>query len=216
MLAVITVAIYFLFSALVHEVAIAVDHTATAIIFCYLVGIIIFNKFVLSHIVHILVDFEQHKTGENYQFSFMLKYSLGLFFTTALMTLIVEGAAHTNVFEEKYGIVEEETIMFFFTAFLVPFIWLVNPWYLWKLLKRWYYKNTPYITQEEANALMEDPEYIMGKRYGEILESLWFAFLYVNLVPLGSIFIVIELGLFYWIDKYNIFRRFSCPIDFSY
>ena len=99
MLAVITVAIYFLFSELVHQVAIAADTTATAIIFCYLVGIIIFNKFVLSHIVHLFVDFEQHKTGENYQFSFMLKYALGLFFTTALMTLIVEGAAHVNVFE---------------------------------------------------------------------------------------------------------------------
>ena len=47
--------------------------------------------------------------------------------------------------------------MFFFTAFLVPLIWFINPWYLWKLIKRKYYKNTPFITQFEANALMEDP-----------------------------------------------------------
>ena len=56
--------------------------------------------------------------------------------------------------------------MFFFTAFLVPLIWLINPWYLWKLIKRYRYENSPFITQEEANSLMEDSEYVMGKRYG--------------------------------------------------
>jgi len=56
-----------------------------------------------------------------------------------------------------------------FQAFLVPLIWLINPDYLWKFyLRKKYYKN-PCITQEAANKLMEDPPYIMGKRYGEIL-----------------------------------------------
>lgn len=150
-----------------------------------------------------------HKTGENYQFSFMLKYSVGMFFTTAVMTLIVEGFLRPNVFSEKYGIVEEETIMFFFTAFLVPLIWIINPWYLWKLIQRKRYQNTPFITQEEANALMEDPEYIMGKRYGEIMESMWFTYLYMNVIPLGSILNCLGLGLFYWIDKYNLLRKSS-------
>ena len=99
--------------------------------------------------------------------------------------------------------------MFFFTALLVPLIWAINPWYLWKLFKRWRYKNTPFITQEEANSLMEDSEYVMGKRYGEILESLWFNFLYMNLIPLGSVISFFGLCLFYWIDKYNLLRKSS-------
>lgn len=76
------------------------------------------------------------KTGVGYQFSYMLKYSLGLFFTTAVMTILVEGVTHDNVFEEKFGIVEEETLFFFFIALFIPLVWLVNPWYLWRLFQR--------------------------------------------------------------------------------
>lgn len=65
------------------------------------------------------------------------------------------------------------------------------------------------MTQEEANHLMEDPEYIMGKRYGEILESFWFCFLYACVIPIGSICIFVGLSLFYWIDKYNLLRKSS-------
>ena len=56
--------------------------------------------------------------------------------------------------------------MFFFNAFLVPLIWLINPWYLWKLSQRKLHQNSPHMTQQKANKLMEDPEYLMGKRYG--------------------------------------------------
>lgn len=55
--------------------------------------------------------------------------------------------------------------MFFFEAFLVPVIWIINPWHILQYLKRCYFKNDSDITQEKANKLMEDPEYLMGKRY---------------------------------------------------
>ena len=57
MLTVLTVCIYFLFQNLVHQISVSVDATGTFIIYCYLVGIIIFNKFILSHIIHLFVDF---------------------------------------------------------------------------------------------------------------------------------------------------------------
>ena len=63
--------------------------------------------------------------------------------------------------------------------------------------------------QEEANKLMENPCYIVGKRYGEVLENVWFTFLYVCVIPAGSILIIIGLSLFYWIDKYNLLRKSS-------
>ena len=49
------------------------------------------------------------------------------------MTILVEGVTHDNVYEERFGIVEEETLFFFFTVVLVPLIWGINPWYI----KRW-------------------------------------------------------------------------------
>lgn len=38
---------------------------------------------------------------------------------------------------------------------------------------------------------------------------MWFCFLYVDLIPLGSCFIFIGQCFYYWIDKYNLLRRSS-------
>lgn len=76
------------------------DHAAaTPIVYCSIIGIMLFNKFVLAEVIHHLVDFEMPKTGSELQFSFMIKYSLGLFFTTAVMTVLVEGLVEKNVYE---------------------------------------------------------------------------------------------------------------------
>ena len=54
---------------------------------------------------------------------------------------------------------------------------------------------------------MEDYPYDMGKRYAEILETMWFTFLYSSLIPIGPFITLIGLSLYYWIDKYNLLRR---------
>jgi len=89
MLGSLTVVVYFLFNFKSQEVSLVSQDSGVIIVILSLLGIIFFNKFVLSYVIHHLVEFEMHRTGESAQFSFMLKYSLGLFFTTALMTILV-------------------------------------------------------------------------------------------------------------------------------
>jgi hypothetical protein len=81
------------------------------------------------------------------------------------MTILVEDISLHNIYREEYGVIEEESIMFFFSAFLEPLIWLVNPWHLFRLLKRWWFRGRTDLTQREANFLMESPAYSMGKKY---------------------------------------------------
>lgn len=101
MLTLLTVGIYFLFTYTSHKIETAEQaEQAAGIELSYIFGIVLFNKFVLVYVIHRLVDFEIHRTGETYQFSLMLKYALGLFFTTALIALLVEGAVRKNVFTE--------------------------------------------------------------------------------------------------------------------
>jgi len=38
---------------------------------------------------------------------------------------------------------------------------------------------------------------------------MWFTFLYVSLIPFGAMLMLIGLGLYYWVDKYNLLRRSS-------
>ena len=54
---------------------------------------------------------------------------------------------------------------------------------------------------------MEEYEYSVGKKYAEIIETLWFTFLYASLIPMGAIISFVGLGLYFWVDKYNLLRR---------
>jgi hypothetical protein len=65
----------------------------------------LFNKFVFFTIIHHLVDFERHKTGGGYQYQVTLKYTIGLFFTTALLSIIIEGFSEHTFFNSEYGLV---------------------------------------------------------------------------------------------------------------
>ena len=55
--------------------------------------------------------------------------------------------------------------MFIFSAVLVPLIWMMNPYQLMHLYKRKKKRNSTTVTQKEANKLMADEEYSIGKRY---------------------------------------------------
>jgi hypothetical protein len=132
-----------------------------------------------------------------------------MFFTTALMTLAVEDLRYNNFYDRPYGVIEEETIMFIMNGLFVPFIWMVNPWQIGVILKRKANEGRKDITQKEANKIMESVQYNMGKRYAEIVECMWFTFLYSSLIPIGAFLSLIGLGLYYWVDKYNLLRRSS-------
>ncbi len=62
---------------------------ATFIVFVALFGVVLFNKFVMGNVLHKFVHFEHHAYTDKESHSFALKYAIGMFFTTALMTIAV-------------------------------------------------------------------------------------------------------------------------------
>lgn len=54
---------------------------------------------------------------------------------------------------------------------------------------------------------MESPDYLQGKRYADIMKTMWFTFFYAPCIPLGIFFSILNLILYYYIDKYNLFKR---------
>lgn len=112
------------------------------IVFVAIIGVVLFNKFVMGLVLHKFVHFEKHVLADKEHFSFATKYSIGMFFTTALMTLAVEAITFKNFYTHNYGVIEEETIMFFVTSLLVPLIWFINPFNLYQKIRRHWYKNT--------------------------------------------------------------------------
>jgi len=39
------------------------------------------------------------------------------------------------------------------------------------------------------------------------MKTMWFTFLYGNAIPLGVLFSMIGLSIYYYVDKYNVLRR---------
>ena len=107
----------------------------------------------MGDVLHHFVHMEKHAYTDLQGHSFALKYSLGMFFTTALMTLAVEALYFKNFYQHQYGVIEEETIMFFVTAFFIPFVWLIHPYNLYKKIQRELNRNS-LVTQEKANELV--------------------------------------------------------------
>lgn len=85
------------------------------------------------------------------------------------MTLAVEAIRMNNYYAHRYGVIDEETIMFAMNAVFVPFFWLINPFRIARSIKQWWYKGKKNLTQYEANLLMEESAYDVGKRFAEVI-----------------------------------------------
>ncbi len=99
--------------------------------------------------------------------------------------------------------------MIFFNAFLVPLIWLIHPWNMVHTVKRHYKQGRKDLTQRQANKLMQDVKFSMGKHYAQIIQCLWFIFLYSSLLSIGPAVMALGFICAYWVSKYNLLRRCS-------
>lgn len=106
--------------------------------------------------------------------------------------------------------------MFFSNVTFIPIFWFINPFYQFKRFKRYLKYGRKDMTQAEANLLMEDSPYDIGKRYAEIIEIVWFTLLYATLIPFGGFLTTLGLFIYYWIDKYNLLRRSVLKFNISY
>lgn len=82
------------------------------------------------------------------------------------MTLLVEDVTLHNIYAHDYGVVEEESIMFFVNALFVPILWLINPWHLFRVIRRKMKYGKTELTQKQANEIMENMPISIGKLYG--------------------------------------------------
>ena len=54
---------------------------------------------------------------------------------------------------------------------------------------------------------MEYPGYSMGKRYADVMKTMWFTFFYSPVIPQGTVWSIVGIILYYYSDKYNLLYR---------
>lgn len=171
--------------------------------------IIMFNKFAVGTAIDYLVEYEKISTKTRLHLSFATKLSICLFFNTALISLIIDILIFNNYYHYGGLIFVEQIVVIIDIAFDL-LIWIFDPfgWFRrWRRDRAMALGDKCIITQKEANLLMEMPGYHISERYADLLKTMWFVFLYGNLLPMATVMFVIYLIIFYWVDKYNLLRR---------
>ncbi|CAD8115777.1 unnamed protein product [Paramecium sonneborni] len=171
--------------------------------------VVFFNKFVIGKVYHLIVDLEKISNKTKFNISFARKQSVALFINTALISLVIDFFLTGNVIG-KGGFIYNESNVFLLNAFIPPIVWFVDPWSIQKDYQRQkQQKNAKncILTQQEANEIMEMPDYSQAKRYGDIMKTMWFTFFYGDIIPVGILFSIMGLTLYYFVDKYNVLRR---------
>ncbi|EAR87534.2 transmembrane protein, putative (macronuclear) [Tetrahymena thermophila SB210] len=181
--------------------------------------IVLFNKFVLAEVFHHIADSERWSTKTKLNISFADSLSLGLFLNSAIITYVVEILYYKNYYGPG-GFIYTESWVFLWNAILPPLVWIINPYQIYKENKRKKQlqlakQKMCFLTQQEANELMEEYPYIQGKRYADIMKTMWFTFLYAPCIPLGNFFSMFNLVIYYYIDKYNILRNSTVKENLS-
>jgi hypothetical protein len=76
--------------------------------------------------------------------------------------------------------------------------------------------DTANMFQVELNQKMQDPEFDFADRYSYYIVNVYVISFFSYITPYVSIILVLIFTIQYWIDKYNLFQRFSCPTDFDF
>ena len=78
--------------------------------------------------IHKICDYEKRSTKTKMNISFANKLTLGLFFNTAFITLIVEIVILKNIYAFAGGMIYNEFLVFIFNAVVPSLAWIIDPW----------------------------------------------------------------------------------------
>ena len=184
----------------------------------------------LGYMIRRLTVEEYHETESSYFRSLMIKTVLARLFNTNLLVII----AHVIVYKPRqaiYGkgrlcsagaLLTDAWFILLYQAVATPFLTFFDYRKIIKIVRRWWLKrqilNHPKrvtVTQEEAQALFEDPSFNPSLAYGH------FCLLYITMVffqpilPMGAVTGLVALVLTYYAYKKMLLRDSKRPVLIS-
>jgi hypothetical protein len=176
--------------------------------------IIIIINFVLSRSTRISTSYERPHSMTAYNISVTIKLMLAMFFNTAVIALIVNYDWYEDWFVPG-GLATDATYILISNAIISPLLYYYSPMVCIYKLRMKKVEKAAYISQHDANLLMESPPADMAQRYANIGKTILLTFCYAPLVPAGFFFSAVAVFFEYWMFKYLLLRRHSWPKKLS-
>ena len=176
--------------------------------------VIVMINFILARSTRYSTSFERPHSLTAYNISVAFKLTFAMFFNTAVIALIVNFEWRKDWFVPG-GLVTDATYILISNAFVSPLLYYFSPMLCVHKLKMRKVAKAAYISQHDANVLIENPEVDMAQRFANITKTILLTFCYAPLVPVGFIFSALAIFLEYWTFKYLLLRRHSWPKKLS-
>jgi len=166
----------------------------------------------LNYSIRIFASYESHSTFTDYFVSVAQRLTVAMFTNTAI-TLLVTHIILETLWKDG-GLLNDLFVVFLITVVVGPLANLFNPWYFWRIYRRWKIQREGpncSLTQREANLLFEGPPIDIAQCYANILKTVWVTAFYAPVLPIGIPISVVGLFISYWTDKYLLLNRYVKP-----
>lgn len=174
-------------------------------------------NFVLSTSIELLSEMERHKTKSDKLSSLIFKTILTQTINTSIIYTILYLIKHTNPLS-AFGIVSKIVSLVVVSGFISVAMQIFIPKVLvMGLINRWKYPEDKPVNlfQLQLNQMLQYPEFNYAAMYSFYIVYTFVVSFYGFLVPTATPILIIIFFIQYWVDKYNLFRRFSSPAPFG-
>lgn len=172
-------------------------------------------NFFLSYSIEILSDLEKHVTKTNRLRSLIIKTIITQTINTLFIYFILYHVNPRNPLD-NFGLVSKVTSLVIISGFLSVALQVLIPFnQIMDLINgcRYSKDKTVKLFQYQLNEALQHPEFNFAVMYSFYIVFTFVISFYGILVPLATPILVLIFFLQFWVDKYNLFRRFSYPVD---
>lgn len=172
-------------------------------------------NFLLSYSIEILSDLEKHITKTNRLRSLLIKniitQTINTSFIYAILYLI-----YPEMPLNSFGLVSKVTSLVIVSGFISVAMQIFIPMQvIFECINKMRYKPDKPINlfQFQLNQAIQPPEFNFTVMYSFYIVFTYVVAFYGMLAPTTTPILILIFFIQYWVDKYNLFRRFSYPVD---
>lgn len=166
--------------------------------------------------------YEKHKNKTDENSELIVKNVASKFFNTAVIYALVYAFGPKVNFLNTNGLVYVIISLVLVNAGLSLATEFFQPYYLYlnwsnkQILETAEKEGKVNLFQIQLNKMVEKPAYTYDNTYSYYLQMVYVVCFYGYLVPLIIPITIIAFALQYWVDKYNLLKKFSSPVDLGY
>lgn len=160
---------------------------------------------------------ERHKTKSDRLSSLIVKTIITQFINTSIIYTILYLMKPSNPLG-TFGLVSKVTSLVVISGFISVAMQVFIPKnVVMGLINRWKYPEDKPVNlfQLQLNQMMQHPEFNYAAMYSFYIVFTYVVSFYGFLVPTATPILIIIFFIQYWVDKYNLFRRFSSSTPFG-